>query len=115
MATRSAPGQDRAAALDGTARDLLTAGNPAGALHAVLYHIQWAAKQHVKADPASAQLMYAAVAGSLEPLAAGLPGRTPPRPPGYAGGPPSAADLTAVYEEARAGTQRQQGRQNHAR
>ena len=56
--------------------------------------------------------MGAALAGVLVEIAAVLPDRQPPRIPGYNGGPPSAEDLLAAYQNARAETGRQQGRQN---
>lgn len=98
---------EKAAATDAAARDLLAAGNPAGALHEVIAHLKWALAQYRK-DPAAGALMDAAVAGSLAPVAAALTDRKPPRVPGYAGGAPTSDDLLTAYITARTETERQQ-------
>jgi hypothetical protein len=98
--------EDRPALTDTEVRGLLEAGNTRGALYRARHELDRAAKRLRETDPARAALVDAALAGSLAVIAATLATHQPRKPPGYTGGPPSAADLLAAYTMARNETKR---------
>lgn len=98
--------QDRAAATDQAARELLAAGNTPAARHAARHELDRALKALHAADPPRAQLIDAHITGVLAAIAAALPRHQPRKPPGYRGGPPSAGHLLAAYQAGRAETAR---------
>ena len=104
MGTNGSERQDR----DAKVREYLAAMDTRRALHRARDVLEKAATDRRKDDPASAALLDAALAGVLTAFAAAWDRRQPPRIAGYAGGPPSAQQLLAVYEAAHRDTARQQ-------
>jgi hypothetical protein len=100
---------------DAKALERLGGGDTRRAVHSARDLLEKALAVLRASDPARAALIDAALAGRLAAMAEALPSWQPRRPPGYTGGPPSAADLIAVYEAARTETPHTQGRQHHAR
>jgi hypothetical protein len=103
----SAQQQDRGAAADAEVRKHLAAGNARKARHAARHAIDAVMAEMYRTDPARAALLDASLAGSMTAQATALTGMQPRRPPGYAGGLPSAQQLLAAYAAARAETARQ--------
>lgn len=104
-ARRGRTAEQRAEAADRDIRALLQAGDVRGALHRAR-DVAEAELAVIRrgGDPARADLLMAALAGSWAAIASTLHDQQPLRPPGYRSGPPSAGHLASAYETARNAT-----------
>lgn len=103
-ARRGKTPEDRAAAADRDIRAHVAAGNTRAMLHRARDAAEAELALIRRTDPARADLLTAALAGSWHAISSTLAAQQPPRVPGYRGGPPSAAHLNAAYDIARTQT-----------